>query len=40
MLMRPDIVDRILSETKLQVFEAISLKAENTEQLITKQEDN
>lgn len=36
LLMRPDIFDRIVSVTKLQCFEVISLVVENAEQLIAQ----
>ncbi|MDF9828462.1 hypothetical protein M2103_001836 [Ereboglobus sp. PH5-5] len=36
LMMRPDIFEQILSETKLQAFEVTLLQAENTEQLIAK----
>ncbi|RYF45839.1 MAG: hypothetical protein EOO38_15305 [Cytophagaceae bacterium] len=36
LLMRPDLFDQIISATKLQTFEAVSIITKNTEQLVTK----
>lgn len=38
LLMRPDVFDNIIAATKLRACEAISLKVENTDELIAKQE--